>query len=125
MSSVVRSSLSSFTSVVLSSWLPLYYEVKLLILCWLMFFHGADGCYRAARRALSRTRRAMPPPPELLAGVSRVCQVTLNAALGLKPVACPKTRYAQLCSSAMVRKRPTPTMQTRWDQCCAGGEGDV
>ena len=77
--------LERFTSVVLSSWLPLYYEVKLLILCWLMFFHGADGCYRAARRALSRTRRAMPPPPELLAGVSRVCQVTLNAALGDGP----------------------------------------
>ena len=38
------------TSVLLSH-LPRYYEVKLAVLCWLMFRRGADSVYRALRRA--------------------------------------------------------------------------
>ena len=40
-----------FTNVLLS-WLPRYYELKLLFLFWLVFRRGANACYKAARRGI-------------------------------------------------------------------------
>ena len=81
--------LERFTSVILSSLLPFYYEAKLLMLCWLMFYQGADTVYRTLRRMLSHTRRVMPPPPALLHGVSNlgnaVASTFLTATIGNEP----------------------------------------
>ena len=49
-----------FTSI-LVSWFWGYYEVKLAILCWLMFRQGADKIYRAARRACVHSHRLVAP----------------------------------------------------------------
>ena len=43
----------AFTRVLLSKF-PLYYEVKLVLLIWLLFFDGANRCYRKIRRYLSK-----------------------------------------------------------------------
>ena len=37
--------LERLTSVMLSRYMPFYYEVKLVLLCWLMFCNGADAIY--------------------------------------------------------------------------------
>ena len=39
-------------TVVLLSWMPRYYEMKLLVLCWLIFRRGANSVYRRGRAAL-------------------------------------------------------------------------
>jgi len=39
---------------VLLSWVPRYYEVKLLLLLWMMRSHGAETIYRSARVRLRR-----------------------------------------------------------------------
>ena len=41
-------------AAVLLSQLSRYYEVKFVILVWLMFFEGADKIYRSVRRARPR-----------------------------------------------------------------------
>jgi hypothetical protein len=43
----------AFTRVLLSKF-PVYYEMKLIVLIWLLFFDGANRCYRKIRRYLSK-----------------------------------------------------------------------
>ena len=41
---------------VLLSWLPSYFEMKFVFLCWLVFFQGADVLYRKVRIGRAGTR---------------------------------------------------------------------
>jgi hypothetical protein len=64
----------------LTSWVPVYYEAKLLLLCWLMFRHGADSIYRGLRRALTHSPRLVPFRVRggMLRSVSTVASHTLS-----------------------------------------------
>ena len=44
-------------TVVLLSWFPRYYELKLLILCWITFRRGANTLYRAVRAGVTHVPR--------------------------------------------------------------------
>ena len=53
--------LERFTNVVFSTF-SFYYEVKLAVLCWLMFRQGADTIYRLLRRFIKDHRRRLAQP---------------------------------------------------------------
>ncbi|CAJ1946053.1 unnamed protein product [Cylindrotheca closterium] len=49
--------IEGFALRVILSNIPLYYEVKFFLLCWLLFYSGAESCYRKLRRILERLLR--------------------------------------------------------------------
>jgi len=44
---------------VLLSWVPIYYELKFVLLCWLIFFSGADILYRNVHLVFSFCHRML------------------------------------------------------------------
>ena len=38
----------------------MYYELKFLVICWLMFYQGADKIYRGVRQTLKKLSRSIP-----------------------------------------------------------------
>ena len=73
--------LERFTNVVFS-WVSCYYELKLAVLCWLMFRHGADTIYRTLRRLLSRSAQLVPSASRRLSELKTVGALTLVYAIG-------------------------------------------
>ena len=42
------------------SQMGMYYELKFLVICWLMFYQGADKIYRGVRQTLKKLSRSIP-----------------------------------------------------------------